>query len=304
MTGAREASRLLPEEPGVYRFRDGRGRVAYLGRATSLRARVRSYWGDLADRPHLRRMVPQLDSVEAIVCASAHEAAWLERNLLERSLPRWNRIRGGVETPCWLAVADDPGRPGLHLVLDAPGVGATAFGPYLGFERISLARAALLRLYPVHLTGTRPSSADRALADARGVHPGQREEFSGRLRAVLAREPAAVAAARGELIAARDRATTRLAFETAQQVQLELAALGWLSADQRVTGCTPAELRIAGWADGHLFLLTATQGRLDRWIVRCADEVPGRRASARTPDQWREFARRNAELTAALASVR
>jgi len=54
----RELAARLPLAPGVYRFRDGAGRVLYLGRATSLRRRVASYWGDLGDRRHLARMMP------------------------------------------------------------------------------------------------------------------------------------------------------------------------------------------------------------------------------------------------------
>src|ERR1700735_5076464 len=45
----------LPGEPGVYRFRDQRDRVLYLGRAVNLRRRVASYWGDLGSRGHLAR---------------------------------------------------------------------------------------------------------------------------------------------------------------------------------------------------------------------------------------------------------
>src|SRR5690349_4403816 len=88
----------LPGTPGVYRFRDAGGRVLYLGRATHLRQRVGSYWSDLRDRRHLLRMVPQVARIEAVACDSVHEAAWLERNLLERAKPRWNRTRG-VESP-------------------------------------------------------------------------------------------------------------------------------------------------------------------------------------------------------------
>lgn len=303
MTGAREASGLLPDESGVYRFRDERGRVAYVGRATNLRSRVRSYWGDLADRPWLRRMTGQIDAVEVIVCASAHEAAWLERNLLERTLPRWNRLRGGTETPAWLVVDAGPRSPGLQLVFEPPSDQMAAFGPYLGFERTSLARDALLRLYPLQLTGSRPTAADRALAEARAVSPADREEFARRLRAVLGRDRTATAEAAAGLLAARDRAVARLAFETAEQVHRELAALDWLVADQRVTGCVPADLAVVGWADGTQFSLTATLGRLDRWTVREADEPAGRAASARTPGHWREFALRNAELSAVLADA-
>src|SRR3982751_1210169 len=92
----------LPRAPGVYRFRDGRGRVLYVGRATELRSRVGSYWGELRGRRHLRRMVTAVARIEAVACDSVHEAAWLERNLLEESLPRWNRTAGGAEVPAYL----------------------------------------------------------------------------------------------------------------------------------------------------------------------------------------------------------
>ncbi len=47
---------LLPESPGVYLMHDAAGRVIYIGRSKNLRARVRSYWGPLADRRRLRSM--------------------------------------------------------------------------------------------------------------------------------------------------------------------------------------------------------------------------------------------------------
>ena len=99
---------LLPQAPGVYRFRDQDGRVLYVGRAVSLRRRVPSYWGDLGDRGHLAPMVARIARVEAAVCDSAHEAAWLERNLLERRRPPWNRSVGGQESEVWLRLSASP----------------------------------------------------------------------------------------------------------------------------------------------------------------------------------------------------
>jgi hypothetical protein len=58
----------LPCEPGVYRFRDARGQVLYVGRASTLRSRVASYWSDLRDRRHL---APMAARVEAVACGSA-----------------------------------------------------------------------------------------------------------------------------------------------------------------------------------------------------------------------------------------
>ena len=139
--------RALPAGPGVYRFRDERGRALYVGRATDLRRRVASYWGDLRDRPHLRRMVPRIARVEAVWCDSEHEAAWLERTLLEESPPRWNRTTG-VESTVYI---------GLHPRLEVrhdPGEGPV-FGPYLGGEKVRLAVAGLERALGLAYAGGR-----------------------------------------------------------------------------------------------------------------------------------------------------
>jgi excinuclease ABC subunit C len=132
MAAPRHASvSALSAEPGVYRFRDAQGRVLYIGRAINLRRRVGSYWGGLRGRRHLLRMVAQIDRVEAVTCDSEHEAAWLERNLLERSKPRWNRTAGGQETPVYIRLERSAG---LKLVYDHSGTSDSTptFGPYLG----------------------------------------------------------------------------------------------------------------------------------------------------------------------------
>jgi excinuclease ABC subunit C len=110
----REQAALLPLAPGVYRFRDGAGKVLYLGRATSLRRRVASYWGDLGGRAHLSRMVARVGRVEAVACDSGHEAAWLERNLLQARKPPWNRAPSGGQEDYGEAAA----RP--HLAATPP----------------------------------------------------------------------------------------------------------------------------------------------------------------------------------------
>src|SRR3954466_9280023 len=128
-----DAVAALPAAPGVYRFRDDGGRVLYLGRATDLRSRVGSYWGDLRDRRHLRRMMLRVARIEALVCDSAHEAAWAERNLLERALPPWNRIVGGLEVPVSIRLDASPEAPRLGLASSTrPASGVRCFGAYLG----------------------------------------------------------------------------------------------------------------------------------------------------------------------------
>ncbi len=134
----REQASQLPLGPGVYRFRDQAGRVLYVGRAVSLRRRVVSYWGDLGDRGHLAGMVSRIARVEAVPCASAHEAAWLERNLLQRRKPPWNRDgRGGQESEVWIRLSQATDASGVSVAFRrVPGDQARYFGPYLGWRKV------------------------------------------------------------------------------------------------------------------------------------------------------------------------
>ena len=291
---------MLPRQPGVYRFRDVAGRVMYVGRATDLRSRTRSYWGDLAGRRHLRRMVPQIARIEAVACASVHEATWLERNLLERSKPRWNRARGGQEVPRWLVVDTGLERPGLRLTHE-PEADRLTFGPYLGGERSRTALRGILRVWPLHLTGTRTSGTALAIAEARCLDATDRERLLAEVVQLLGRDPLALDRVTVRLLAARDEAVAGLMFETAQQIQTELAAIAWLVSPQRVTAPHPPDLIVHGWAAGTLVSFSGTDRRIDRWDLRAVDEDRGRSLAQLTPPDWREFATTNAELAAELA---
>src|SRR5437660_4850129 len=84
----------IPAAPGAYLLVDGPGRVLYVGRAGVLRSRVRSYWSASLDRPGLRGMVRRVRRILIAPAASEHEAALLERVLLERLDPPFNRAQG------------------------------------------------------------------------------------------------------------------------------------------------------------------------------------------------------------------
>jgi excinuclease ABC subunit C len=287
--------RLLPLAPGVYRFRDAGGRILYIGRATELRRRVASYWGSLRDRRHLRRMVPQIARVEAVECASEHEAAWLERNLLERGRPRWNRTTG-TESIVYI---------GLHQVLDVrhdPGGPGRSFGPYLGGDKVRLAVSGLDRAMPLAYAGVTLGGFDRDLARVRGIEPGSRPELAATIEAVLEREPTAGATVRSALVQRRDAAAAVLAFELAARIQEEIAALDWVLAEQRVAmSMSTVDIDIHGWADGVLVSFQLRTGRLRAWTQRPCGEAAAAGRVLATPEGWRAFAARNAMLAARLA---
>ena len=297
-----DAVAALPVAPGVYRFRDDGGRVLYVGRAGELRRRVSSYWGDLRDRRHLRRMMHRVARIEALVCDSAHEAAWAERNLLERSLPPWNRIVGGLEAAVSIRLDPSPQAPRLGLSSpDRPEPGVRCFGPYLGAGKVRLAVTGLERLYPLGRAGPARTASERELARMRGGHDSPVAQLASAVASVLDREPTAVADALAALTARRDAAARAQAYEAAARLQEEIEAVEWVVAPQRVT--TPGEEGdedVTAWEDDVLVRLRIRNGRLRAWEQEtCTRPVSGIRA----PDGWVPFLRRNAELAARLAAL-
>jgi excinuclease ABC subunit C len=285
---------LLPTEPGVYRFRDNRDRALYIGRAGDLRRRVSSYWGDLRGRSHLRRMVLQIVRIEALVCASEHEAAWVERMLLEHRKPRWNRVVGGLENPVYVRLdASAPSIGVVHDVVETAGV--CWYGPYLGGTASRLAVAGLQRVYPLTYTRSGLTGTERDMALVQGVGEADAAMLISEVDLVLRGDPTAVSSARELLAARRDEAAGRELYELAARIHDELAALEWLTSPVRLVDT--ADLDLVACFGGQQISVTFRSGRLRTW-----DQAPATQEPPAAPAEWQDFLRRNAALAAALAA--
>ena len=294
--------RELPSEPGVYRFRDDEGAVLYVGRAAQLRNRVTSYFSGLRDRRHLKRMMAAVADIEVVLCGSRHEAAWLERNILEAWLPPWNRTAGGQEVPVVITLDGRRPSPGMrlrHLPCESH-EGVRIFGPYLGGLQVRRAVAGLNRIFPLAYAGARLTGAERAMADEHGVSERDRNLLAEKLAAVLERDSDAVSRTRAELEDRRQRAVAAEAFELAGRIHTELRGLEWITSLQRVTTLNGENANVSGWSDGVLVTFTVRSGRLSDWTSSHCDFTTAAPHLAATPAAWIEFARRNADLAAVL----
>ena len=82
----------LPKKPGVYLFKSKQGRVLYVGKATKLNERIRSYFSSNPDRAMIPELVQRSDDIECIITATPHEALILERQLIREHKPRYNSM--------------------------------------------------------------------------------------------------------------------------------------------------------------------------------------------------------------------
>ena len=145
----RPAAGTIPLAPGVYRFRDDRGRVVYVGKAKSLRSRLSSYFQEVGNlHPRTRQMVTTASSVEWTVVATEVEALQLEYSWIKEFDPRFNvKYRDDKSYPS-LAVTLHEDVPRLQVMRGPKKKGVRYFGPYAHAWAIRETLDLLLRVFP------------------------------------------------------------------------------------------------------------------------------------------------------------
>ena len=142
----------LPDRPGVYLMKDGRGDVVYVGKAQSLRSRVRSYWQKgtpAAGEGHrIRSVIDRVAEVDYTLTDSDSEAFLLEANLIKRYRPRFNvRLKDDKSYPyIKITLGDD--FPRVERTRKLPADGSRYFGPYASASSVDESMNLVRRLFP------------------------------------------------------------------------------------------------------------------------------------------------------------
>jgi excinuclease ABC subunit C len=134
--------RSLPDQPGVYLFRDGKGRVIYVGKANSIRKRVASHFakanvgGRGTNSPGHAEMVASVEHIECVVVASEAEALLTEQSFIKQYRPRFNiRLRDDKSYP-FIAISLDEDYPRVYFTRERHRPGRAYFGPYSNAKRV------------------------------------------------------------------------------------------------------------------------------------------------------------------------
>jgi excinuclease ABC subunit C len=144
-----ERAEGLPAQPGVYLFKNERGRVLYVGKAQNLRARVRQYVSGGDGRVRMPSLLGRAVDVEVVVTPSVKDALLLENELIKRHKPPYNvKLRDDKQ---YLALRLDPREPWPRLreVRRFPDDGAEYFGPYTSSVALHEAVSRLRRIFPL-----------------------------------------------------------------------------------------------------------------------------------------------------------
>jgi len=127
--------RELPDEPGVYLFRDSRGKVIYVGKAKSIRKRVASHFSNPSTRGG-SGLVDMIDQIEALVVHTEAEALLAEQNFIKQYKPRFNiRLRDDKSYP-YIAISLDEEFPRVYFTRERHRRDRAYFGPYSNAKRV------------------------------------------------------------------------------------------------------------------------------------------------------------------------
>ena len=139
----------LPAKPGVYLFRNRAGDVLYVGKAKSLRPRVRSYFQQSQDsRTAIQQLPDRVEDIEVIVTQNEVEALHLEQNLVKRHRPPFNvRLRDDKSFP-YIAVTVEDEYPRVMFTRERHRRGVVYFGPYANAKKVRETLDVLNRVFP------------------------------------------------------------------------------------------------------------------------------------------------------------
>ncbi len=253
----------LSTKPGVYLFRDDRGQVLYVGKAKSLRPRVRSYFQRGAElSAKNRELLRHVDSVETMVVGSEAEALILEANLIKEHRPRFNiLLRDDKKYPYIKVTVKEP-FPRVYVTRNVRNDGSRYFGPYTSVGPMRQALEVIKRLHTVRscrydLPKETPERAclDYHIGRCQAPCVGLQTEADYRtmIDEILRILEGDTEELRTSVEARMQAASDALDFERAATLRDVLSGLDTLARDQRVHRTRGGDLDIVAVArDGEL----------------------------------------------------
>ena len=276
----------LPTAPGVYLFRDGKGEILYVGKAKSIRPRVRSYFR--ADSGHsikTRELVKRIASLDTIVVGSEAEALILEANLIKEHHPRFNiHLKDDKKYP-YIKVTSQEAFPRVFVTREVRNDGARYFGPFTSVGPLRQALEVVKRLYTVRscrydLPREAPDRPcldyhiGRCLAPCVGIQ--SQEDYEGMIQEIVRILDGDTEALRLEVEGRMTTASRELRYEEAARLRDVGRGLETIAREQRVHRVQGGDQDVLALArDGEMAVAVALRIRRGLLLGRDTQRFSG-----------------------------
>ncbi len=140
----------LPNKPGVYLFKDKNGKILYIGKAKSLKNRVRAYtYTHYRHSNRTRQLVKKTKSLDYILCGSELEALLLESKLIKENLPDYNILQRRFRKYPFIKITLNEEFPKIFVTWEIELDGAKYFGPFLKWDQAEEVVTVVHKLFPI-----------------------------------------------------------------------------------------------------------------------------------------------------------
>lgn len=275
MFDIKENLKKLPDSPGVYMHKDKLGQIIYVGKAISLRNRVRQYFQSAAkSNPKVAAMVAQIAEFEYITCSTEMEALILECNLIKKYMPRYNVLLRDDKTYPYIKVTTSEDFPRVLKTRLIKKDGNKYFGPYSDAGAVNQIVELLSNIYSLKRCSAREFPANHRpclnfhINQCRGICAGKvsREEYRQAIDKVLeflgGREKPLIKNLEEKMTAASDR----MEFEEAAKYRDYILSIKSISETQRVTMTQDKDLDVVlpvkDQENSFIVLFTVRDGKL------------------------------------------
>jgi excinuclease ABC subunit C len=247
----------LPDRPGVYMMKDSSGKVIYIGKAKSLRDRVRAYFHATAPyHPKVSALISKISDLEVLATDSEMEALILEANLIKERRPRYNvNLKDDKRYP-YLKVTDEP-FPRVLVVRRVKRDGARYFGPYTNVKAMRQTLGILRKIFAIRscnyaLPSTRKIKLclDYHIKRCPGPCEGKvsEEEYGEIIRNVLLFLSGRSRLLLSHLTERMNQCSAREEYEKAASLRDQINSLGTVMEKQRVADVEQADRDIIAFA--------------------------------------------------------
>ena len=264
-----------PERPGVYLMKDARGTVLYVGKASVLRNRLRTYFGSpSAQANKTRRMMGHVHDFEYIVTDTEAEALILENTLIKRYKPRYNARLKDDKTYPYLKIDLNEEFPRVYITRRVAKDGARYFGPFATANTVRKSMDLVKRLFPYRsctkaITGTDPRPCleyyiNRCVAPCTGY--ANREEYAQVIDQVIMFMEGDTDAVTQDLEDNMTQAAERLEFERAAVLRDRIKAVERVAEERRIKVDSGPEVdKNHPWQAG-MDVIALAQGSAEAWV--------------------------------------
>ena len=253
-----EELKKLPSKPGVYIMRDKNDNIIYVGKAISLKNRVRQYFRKNNKTARIEKMVSLIDHFEYIVVDNEAEALILECNLIKKNRPKFNVLLKDDKTYPYIKIDLKSEFPGVYITRRVINDGSKYFGPYANPGSAKEMLDFIRQKYKIHQCRnlkqrTRPClnyPIKRCLAPCMGYV--KRDEYLKQINEIIDLLEGRTDKILKDLEIQMNKASEELKFEEAAEIRDRIQAIERVSTKQKVSNISENSIDVIGIAKSEL----------------------------------------------------